>query len=130
MIRRFIFSIFIILMSMQTFAQDAKKTIDQKQEKKLIFFSNDGCGKCASTQNFFDKNQIPYEKLAIKENRPLMYEYVHKKTGGKNTGVGYPVLVYGDSIFFSIKNLSKTLEELKQMMMEDGVIKKSEEKSE
>jgi len=130
MIRKLFFIIFFIVVSVQTFAQEVEKTSEQNQEKKLFFFSNDGCGKCATSQKFFDTHHIPYEKLAIKENRPLMYEYVHKKTHGKNTGVGYPVLVYGDSIYFSIKNLSKTLEEIKQMMQEDGVIEKSEEKSE
>lgn len=130
MIRKLFFIIFFIVASVQTFAQEVEKTSEQNQEKKLLFFSNDGCGKCSTSQKFFDTHQMPYEKLAIKENRPLMYEYVHKKTGGKNSGVGYPVLVYGDSIYFSVKNLNKVLGEIKQMMIEDGIIEKSEEKSE
>jgi len=130
MTRKLFFILFFIVASVQTFAQEVEKTSEQNQEKKLLFFSNDGCGKCSTSQKFFDAHHMPYEKLAIKENRPLMYEYVHKKTGGKNIGVGYPVLVYGDSIYFSVKNLNKVLGEIKQMMIEDGIIEKSVEKSE
>lgn len=122
--------ILLFIFSFQSFAQDSEKVLDQKQEKKLIFFSNDGCGKCTVSQNYFDANGMPYEKLAIKENRPLMYKYVHQKTNGKNRGVGYPVLVYGDSVYFSVKNLNNTLNEIKQMMIEDGILDKSEVKSE
>ena len=120
----------LIVFSYQSFAQESEKASDQEVEKKIIFFSNSGCGKCTVSQNFFDANNMPYEKLAVKENRPLMYEYVNKKRKGKNTGVGYPVLVYGDSIYYSIKNMNKTLEEIKQMMIEDGIIEKTVEKSE
>lgn len=127
---RILLSIILFIFSNLSFAQESEKAPDQNTEKKLIFFSNDGCGKCSVSQNFFDANHMPYEKLAVKENRPLMYAYVHKKTNGKNTGLGYPVLVYGDSIYFSIKNLNKTLEEIKKIMLEDGLIEKSEEKSE
>lgn len=129
-IRLLILTLFIFALTAYSFAQVSEKDVNQKQEKKLLFFSNDGCGKCTISQNFFDANKMPYEKMAIKENRPLMYEYVNKKRKGKNTGVGYPVLVYGDSIYYSIKNINKTLEEIRQMMLEDGLIEKSEEKSE
>lgn len=90
--------------------------------KKLLLFSNNGCGKCSIAQQYFDNNRMPYEKFTIKENRPLMYEYVHKKTGGKNVGVGYPLLVYGDSVYFSINNINAVLAEIQQMMKEDGII--------
>jgi glutaredoxin-related protein len=121
-----IVSIACLLFALQSFAQEVEKTNDRKQEKKLIFFSNDGCGKCSTSQKFFDTHHMPYEKLSIKENRPLMYEYIHKKTNGKHQGVGYPVLIYGDSIYFSIKNLNIVLGEIKQMMEMDGVVEKSE----
>jgi hypothetical protein len=127
---RLLISIIVFIFSYQSIAQKSEKTTDQTLEKKLLFFSNDGCGKCTVSQNFFDEHQMPYQKYAVKENRPLMYEYVHKKTKGKNTGVGYPVLVYGDSVYFSIKNLNKTLEEIKKMMKEDGVLEQTSEKSE
>ncbi len=90
--------------------------------KELLFFSNNGCGKCETSEQYFIDHQMPYTKLAIRENRPLMYEYIYKKTNGEKTGVGYPVIVYGDSIYFSIKNLNATLEEVKKMMTKEGLI--------
>lgn len=99
------------------------KSQDTIRAKELLFFSNDGCGKCETTLLYFQNHQMPFTKLAVKENRTLMYEYVHKKTGGKNTPVGYPVLVYGDSIYFSIKNLNAKLAEIELMMKADGLIK-------
>ena len=118
---------FIILsfLSFAIFAQDAQITDDSSPEKELLFFSNEGCGKCSISQSYFDKHQMPYQKLAIKENRPLMYEFIHKKTGGKNIGIGYPVLVYGDSIYFSIRNLNAVLLEIEEMMIEDKLIVKN-----
>ncbi len=127
---RLLILIILFISGYQSFAQEAESISDQAQEKQLLFFSNDGCGKCTISQNFFDENKMPYQKYAVKENRPLMYEYVHKKTNGKNTGVGYPVLVFGDSIYFSIKNLNKTLEEIKKMMIEEGILDQTIEKSE
>ncbi|NOR87329.1 MAG: hypothetical protein GQ527_06955 [Bacteroidales bacterium] len=97
-----------------------------KIDQQLLFFSNNGCGKCSVAQQFFDQYQMPYEKYTIKEHRPLMYEYIHKKTGGKNIGIGYPVLVYGDSIYFSIKKINTVLEEIKQMMEKDGIIENNQ----
>ena len=93
--------------------------------KQLIFFSNDGCGKCSQAKNYFDEHHMPYKKLAIKQNRALMYEYVNKKPGGASKGVGYPVLIYCDSIYFSIKNLNATLKKIEHMMKNDGLIKGS-----
>lgn len=118
---------FIILsfLSFAIFAQDAQKKDASSIEKELLFFSNDGCGKCSISQSYFDKHQMPYQKLAIRENRPLMYEFIHKKTGGKNIGIGYPVLVYGDSIYFSIKNLNAVLLEIEEMMIKDKLIVKN-----
>ncbi|OYT15804.1 MAG: hypothetical protein B7C24_11015 [Bacteroidetes bacterium 4572_77] len=100
--------------------KDSLKVIESKKE--ILFFSNDGCGKCATSQQYFEDHDMPYTKYAIKTNRPLMYKYVHKKTGGKNVGVGYPLIVYGDSIYFSITKLSATLKEIQLMMLKDGVI--------
>lgn len=121
---------FLFLIISLAYAQESERVSHKNSAKKLIFFSNDGCGKCTVSQNFFDANNMPYEKLAIRENRPLMYEYVNKKSKGKHKGVGYPILVYGDSIYFSIKNMNKTLEEIKTMMIEDGLIEKADEKDE
>jgi len=112
----------LLLFAIQVSAQELEKMETQVKENKLIFFSNDGCGKCSIAQEYFDKHQMPYEKLAIKENRSLMYEYVNKKTGGKKTGVGYPLLVYGDSIYFSIKDMKATLKEIEVMMQNDKTL--------
>jgi len=121
----------VFFISMMGFSQAQEMQITKTESKKeLIFFSNNGCGKCEQSQVFFDKNNMPYQKYSIKENRPLMYEYVHKKTRGKNVGVGYPVLVYGDSIYFSIKNISATLNQIKKMMEEDKNIKVTTEAGE
>jgi len=117
--------IILSLLSLNLFAQDQQKKESLSIEKELLFFSNDGCGKCSTSQSYFDKHQMPYQKLAIKENRPLMYEFIHKKTGGKNVGIGYPVLVYGDSIYFSIKNLNAVLVEIEEMMIADKLIEKN-----
>jgi len=122
-----IFSSFLIvlLFSSALIAQDLTKAEAPKIQKELLFFSNDGCGKCKVTKSYFDKHNMPYQKLPIKENRPLMYEFIHEKTGSRNAGVGYPVLVYGDSIYFSIRNLTETLSEIRKMMEDDGLIDKS-----
>lgn len=111
---------FIAFLSFNLNAQNVSQT--EEPNKKLLFFSNEGCSKCKSAQSFFDKHHMPYENLAIKENRTEMYQYVNKKNQGKKTGVGYPVLVYGDSIYFSIKDLTGTLKEIQQMMINDGLI--------
>jgi glutaredoxin-related protein len=120
--------LFGLLFSISAFAQQSQVLPIDSTQKQLLFFSNDGCGKCASTKHYLDKHHMPYKKIAIKENRPLMYEYVHQKTGGKNVGVGYPLLVYGDSIYFSIKNLTATLQEIEEMMRKDGLLKDLENK--
>jgi len=91
-----------------------------------LFFSNDGCGKCAKAQSYFETHQMPFEKLAIRENRPLMYDFIHKKTKGEKVGISYPVLVYGDSIYFNFPNIDKVLKEIETLMTEDGLILKEE----
>ena len=108
------------------FSQEKNVESSHKTEKELLFFSNDGCGKCAKAQAYFETHQMPFEKLAIRENRPLMYEFVHKKTKGAKVGVSYPVLVYGDSIYFNFPNIDKVLKEIKTLMTEDGLILKEE----
>ncbi len=120
--------IFFLFVGLGVFAQTNSKTEDVDEKKELLFFSNNGCGKCSISQSYFDQHQMPYQKMAIKENRPLMYEYIHKKTGGKNVGIGYPVLVYGDSIYFSIQNLNAVLKEIEEMMKQDELLKENEEK--
>lgn len=116
--------IFILVLSLNyaAFGQDTLDKSSQKNLKELLFFSNNACGKCESSQRFFDENKMPYTKLAVKENRPLMYKYIHQKTGGKNVSIGYPVVVYGDSVYFSIKNIQATLEQVKLLMIADGLL--------
>jgi len=116
------FIILIMMFSLGLFAQDSKKENVSQSQKELLFFSNDGCGNCSRAQHYFDEHHMPYEKLPIKENRPLMYEFIHQKTGGKNIGIKYPVLVYGDSIYFNFKDYNHVLSEIEAMMKEDGLI--------
>lgn len=111
-------------------AQETNSNPDSLQKKELLVFSNDGCGKCSFTEKFLESKHMPFTKYAVRENRPLMYEYIHKKTGPKSAGVGYPVLVYGDSIYFSVKNLTAVLEEIKTMMEQDGLIEINESNEE
>lgn len=121
---RFLSLIFLFLIgfSLNSVAQNTASSTEEVKGKGILFFSNNGCGKCETSQSFFDENGMPYTKLLVKENRPLMYEYIHQKTDGKNVAIGYPVIVYGDSIYFSIKNIQATLKELKQLMMIDKVL--------
>ena len=114
--------ILIMMFSLGLTAQDSNTENTSHAKKELLFFSNNGCGKCSRAQSYFDKHQMPYEKLAVKENRPLMYEFIHQKTGGKNIGIRYPVLVYGDSIYFNFKNVNQVLNEIETMMKQDGLI--------
>jgi len=121
------FILMLLMLGSSSFAQDNTKAEEQEERKEILFFSNNGCGKCETSQLFFDENKMPYTKLLVKENRPLMYEYIHQKTGGKNVAIGYPVIVYGDSIYFSIKNINAILKELKQLMITDEIIDKSDQ---
>jgi len=109
-----------------SFSQEPSKVNKHKTEKELLFFSNDGCGKCAKAQTYFQTHQMPFEKLAIRENRPLMYEFIRQKTKGEKVGISYPVLVYGDSIYFNFPNMNKVLEEIRNLMTKDGLILKEE----
>lgn len=120
--RKFLFLTIVLMMAFSAQSQNSIPSFDSLNVKELILFSNNGCGKCETSEQYFIDHQIPYTKFAIRENRPLMYEYIYKKTNGQKTGVGYPVIVYGDSIYFSIKNLNATLEEVKKMMTKDGLI--------
>lgn len=119
-------SIVLLVFSLSAFCQDTLLNVPKEKTKELIFFSNNGCGKCETSQAFFEENQMPYTKFLVKDNRPLMYEYIHRKTNGKNVAIGYPVIIYRDSTYFSIKNIHKTLEEIKQRMITDEVIKNPE----
>lgn len=110
------------------FSQEIKDEESSDAKKELLFFSNNGCGKCTVAQNYFDEHQIPYTKYAVKQNRSLMYQYVNKKPRPKNSGVGYPVLVYGDSVYFSISTMNATLKEIEKMMRADGLLETKEEK--
>ena len=105
-----------------SFSQEMMNTENQDIEKELLFFSNDGCGKCTKAQTYFENHHMPFRKLAIRENRPLMYEFIHQKTGGKRIGISYPVMVYGDSIYFNFPDINKVLAEIKDLMTEDGLI--------
>ncbi len=116
----------ILFFTLSAYTQNNQKIDSIQGKKELLFFSNDGCGKCSISQRYFDQHQMPYKKFSIKENRPLMYEFVHLKTGGKNVGIRYPVLVYGDSIYFSIKNINAVLSEIEELMKKDKLIKKNE----
>ena len=123
---RLVFSISFVLLVLISFSQDLTKENKLKPDKELLFFSNDGCGKCAKAQAYFEQHKMPYQKLAIRENRPLMYEFIHQKTGGKSVGVSYPILVYGDSIYFNFKDVSKVLKEIEKMMRDDESVLKQE----
>jgi len=123
---RVLFSIAFVFLVLTSFSQDVDIKKQPEPEKELLFFSNDGCGKCAKAQTFFEQHQMPFRKLAIRENRPLMYEFVHQKTGGKKVGISYPVLVYGDSIYFNFKHIDKVLKEIEQMMVADELILKED----
>lgn len=120
------FIVFIIFIGMNVFAQEIKTETSSETPKELLFFSNNGCGKCSVAQNYFDEHAMPYTKYAVKENRPLMYQYVNKKPRAKNAGVGYPVLVYGDSVYFSISHMNATLKEIEKMMKTDGLLETKE----
>jgi|GEM_PF-3805517 hypothetical protein len=117
----------LLFLALMVFAANFALSQDTIRPKELLFFSNDGCGKCQTAQLYFESHAMPFTKYPVKENRTLMYEYVHRKTGGKNVGVGYPVLVYGDSIYFSIKNMNSVLMEIEQMMKSDGLLKDDHE---
>ena len=121
------FIVFILFLGMNVFSQEIKSETPSETKKELLFFSNNGCGKCSVAENYFEEHTMPYTKYAVKENRPLMYQYVNKKPRPKNTGVGYPVLVYGDSIYFSISNMNATLKELEKMMKADDLLETKEE---
>ena len=123
---RWFFSISFVLLVLTSFSQDLGQEDKPKPEKGLLFFSNDGCGKCAKAQAYFEQHKMSYQKLAIRENRPLMYEFIHQKTGGKSVAISYPVLVYGDSIYFNFKDVNKVLKEIEQMMRDDKLIIKEE----
>jgi len=120
------FIVFILLLGMNIFSQEIKSESPSETKKELLFFSNNGCGKCSVAQNYFEEHSMPYTKYAVKENRPLMYQYVNKKPNLKKAGVGYPVLVYRDSIYFSIGNINSTLKEIKKMMTADGLLETKE----
>ena len=118
---------FFLALVISGFSQETRTEESSEAQKELLFFSNNGCGKCSLAQNYFEEHEIPFTKYAVKANRPLMYQYVNKKPRAKNTGVGYPVLVYGDSVYFSISNMSVTLKEIEQMMKADGLLETKEE---
>lgn len=122
-----LFFILLLGLSYSVYSQDTLDKTSQIKSKELLFFSNNACGKCESSQRFFDENKMPYTKFSVKENRPLMYEYIHQKTGGENVRIGYPVVVYGDSIYFSIKNIQTTLEQVKQLMIADGLLEQPDQ---
>lgn len=116
-----IFSLFFILLfSIVGFSQNPIEK--DSVQKELLFFSNNSCGKCKVAKKYFDEHKMPYQNLTIKQNRPLMYEFIHQKTKGRNIGISYPVLVYGDSIYFNMKNLNAVLSEIEKMMNIDGKI--------
>jgi glutaredoxin len=119
-------SFVVLVLSLAAFSQDTIAKVQEEKKNELIFFSNNGCGKCETSQAFFEENHMPYTKFLVTDNRPLMYEYIHQKTKGKNVAIGYPVIIYGDSIYFSIKNIHRTLDEIKQRMMADEVLKNPE----
>ena len=121
------FIVFILFLGMNVFSQDLEIETLSETKKELLFFSNDGCGKCSVAQSYFKEHAMPYTKYAVKENRPLMYQYVNKKPKQKKSGVGYPVLVYGDSVYFSISNINSTLKEIEKMMKTDGLLEIKEE---
>ncbi len=106
------------------FSQDVNSEKPSQNEKELIVFSNNGCGKCSVAQNYFEEHEMPFTKYAVRENRPLMYQYINKKPRDKSKGIGYPVLVYGDSVYFSISNINSTLKEIEKMMKADGLMNK------
>lgn len=112
--------IFVLLLSLAGFSQNPIEK--DSVQKELLFFSNSSCGKCKVAKKYFDEHKMPYQNLAIKQNRPLMYEFIHQKTNGRNIGISYPVLVYGDSIYFNMKNINATLIEIEKMMIKDGNI--------
>lgn len=120
------FIVFILFLGMNVIAQEMKSEAATETKKELLFFSNNGCGKCSVAQSYFDEHNMPYTKYAVKENRPLMYQYVNKKPRQKKSGVGYPVLVYGDSIYFSIRNMNATLKEIETLMKSDGLLETKE----
>lgn len=120
------FIVFILFLGMNVIAQEIKSEAATETKKELLFFSNNGCGKCSVAQSYFDEHNMPYTKYAVKENRPLMYQYVNKKPRQKKSGVGYPVLVYGDSIYFSIRNMNATLKEIETLMKSDGLLETKE----
>lgn len=120
------FIVFILFLGMNVFAQEIKPETHSETKKELLFFSNNGCGKCSVAQNYFEEHAMPYTKYAVKENRPLMYQYVNKKPRQKKAGVGYPVLVYGDSVYFSMSNINSTLKEIEKMMKADGLLETKE----
>ncbi|NPD47550.1 MULTISPECIES: hypothetical protein [unclassified Lentimicrobium] len=120
------FIVFILFLGVSVYSQDIKPKTSSEAKKELLFFSNDGCGKCSVAQNYFETHDMPFTKYAVKENRPMMYQYINKKPRQKKAGVGYPVLVYGDSVYFSISNINSTLKEIKKMMNADGLLETKE----
>lgn len=120
--------VFILFLGLGTsgFSQEIEAKESSKTKKELLFFSNNGCGKCSVAKNYFEEHQMPFTQYAVKENRPLMYQYINKKPRTKNMGVGYPVLVYGDSVYFSISKMNSTLKEIEKMMRVDGLLETKE----
>lgn len=114
--------IFVFSIGMNGFSQEISKSDTTENKNELILFSNTGCGKCSVAQNYFEEHKMPYTKYSIKDNRPLMYQYINNGPKKKKSGVGYPVIVYGDSVFYSIKNMGATLSKIENMMKSDGLL--------
>ncbi len=82
---------------------------------KVNIFTKDGCGRCAAALKYLTENNIPFNDLNTTIHRPnnaLMFEKLGE-AGFTSGSVTMPVIVYKDSVYYNIKDLTAILKSFK-----------------
>jgi len=89
---------------------------DSLSDLMPVLFSNQGCGRCVTTENFLQTNGIDfiYLNLEMEENRIIMYQVATRQAGKSNISILYPVIIYKKEVYYGETPLLEFLESLKE----------------
>ncbi|HOU64251.1 MAG TPA: hypothetical protein PKX96_09210 [Dysgonamonadaceae bacterium] len=89
---------------------------DSLSEFLPIVYSNKGCGRCVTAENFLQSNGIDFIhlSLALEENRIIMYQVATGQAAKTNISILYPVIIYKKEVYYGQTPLQEYLESLRE----------------
>ncbi|GEM_PF-290496 len=99
--------------------------VDSISSKRVVVYSNKGCGRCVTGKDLLKTKGIDFEELDLGEatNREVMLNLVTRAAAKQNVGAMYPVIVYKEMVLYGQEDMAQFIDKLKVRLEQDAQMK-------